>query len=115
LAVTPWNVTATLPAKRFPLAFFGTRHLQATRSSTNAPLPTRDVPPTFAAHLIVPNLQRDLEVAPLDGHGGDQRRQRSSSSLAARTQGLSPSFFQKPENQGPNAREKALGCASVQE
>jgi len=29
LAVTPWNVTATLPAKRFPLAFFGTRHLQA--------------------------------------------------------------------------------------
>jgi signal transduction histidine kinase len=37
LAVTPWNVTATLPAKRFPLAFFGTRHLQATRSSTNAP------------------------------------------------------------------------------
>jgi hypothetical protein len=37
LAVTPWNVTATLPAKRFPLGFFGTRHLQATRSSTNAP------------------------------------------------------------------------------
>jgi len=36
LAVTPWNLTATLPARRFPLAFFGTRHLQATRSSTNA-------------------------------------------------------------------------------
>jgi DNA-binding CsgD family transcriptional regulator len=36
LAVTHWKVTATLPAKRFPLAYFVTRHLQAA-----SPTPSR--------------------------------------------------------------------------
>jgi hypothetical protein len=113
LAVTPWNVTATLPARRFPLAFFGTRHLQATRSSTNAPLPTRDLPPTFGAHLIVPSssaISKSLRSTAMAATNGvnDQvlRWQRELRGYRLRF----------PEARKPGAQrasEKALGCTRV--
>jgi hypothetical protein len=97
------------PRQRFPLAFFGTRHLQATRSSTNAPLPTRDLPPTFAAHLIVPSSSaiskslRSTAMAAIKFFAGSANS------------GLSPSFPRSPKPRAQRAREKALGCASVRE
>jgi hypothetical protein len=112
LAVTPWNVTATLPARRFPLAFFGTRHLQATRSSTNAPLLTMDLLP-FAAHLIAASssaISKSLRSTAMAATNGvnDQvlRWQRELRGYRLR-------FPEAGKPGAQRAREKALGCASV--
>ena len=62
-----------------------------------------------------PLFERDLEVTPLDGHGRDERRQRSSSSLAARTQGLSPSFSRSPKTRSPTREREGARMGQCSE